>query len=143
MIGRGHVGSTRGNWPRTAPPAAARAVAVVLAAAHHAYVTHRVRADRPRLRPGPHRLGTSQHSAAARQPAAVRRTAGRRGALHRGDAAARPADRGVPGPALRMVAAARPPAPAPVRPARAVPPRRGAASPGPPDPGLPPRVPLR
>src|SRR5712691_7471757 len=128
MIGRGHVDSTRGDWPRTAPPAAAGAVAVVLAAAHHAYVTHRVRAGRPRLRPGPHRLGTGQYPAAAWQPAAVRRAAGGRGALHRGDAAARPADRGVAGPALRVVAADRAPAPAAVRADRAVHRRRGAVS---------------
>src|SRR5216683_874761 len=77
MMGRGHVGSTRGHRPAGAGPATAASVVPsrgglrgsslqagpVLAAAHHAFVTHRVRAGRLRLRLGPRRLGTGQHPA--------------------------------------------------------------------------------
>src|SRR6202022_5189891 len=77
MMGRGHVSGTRGDRAAGAGPAAADQLAAVLASAHDADVTHCVRSRRPRLRPGPDRLGAHRDPAAGGQPAAVRCPAGR------------------------------------------------------------------
>ena len=142
MMGRGHVGSTRGDRATGTGPAAAVQVAVRLAAARHADVTHCVRAGRAGLRHGPGRLGAGRHPAAHGRPAALLRPAGGRGGLHRGDAATRPAVRRVAGPPVRLVAADRPAATAAVRAARAVRCRRRTLRASAPDPGLPPGVQL-
>src|SRR5579859_1389012 len=91
---------------------------VALAAAEDAGPICRLYSDRPRLRPGPDRLATRHHAAAGGWRDPVRRTVGRRGDLHRGDATARPAVRDVARPAVRVVAAHRAAAAAVVRDAR-------------------------
>src|SRR5690349_9773326 len=142
MTGRGHVSSARGDGARGPGPATAPPAAVVLAPARYAHVTHCVRARRPRLRPGPDRLGTGRHPDQRPRHAAVRLPAGGRGDLHRGAAPAGPADRRVAGPALRVVAAHRAAATAVVRAARPVRHRRRAVRAGPADAALPPAVQL-
>ena len=142
MMGRGHVGSTRGDRATGTGPAAAVQVVVMLAAARHAHITHCVRAGRAVLRPGAHRLGAGRHTDPHGRPAALLCPAGGRGDLHRGDAAARPAVRRVARPVVRLVAADRPAAAAAVRAARAVRYRRRSLRTSAPDPGLPPGVQL-
>src|SRR5579872_4140437 len=142
-LGGRHVSSPRGDRaaPAGAPAPDPRAVGrssspayAALAAARHASLADRLRAGHRRQRRGTDRLGPHPHPAARRAPRAVRRATGRRRRLHRGHAAARPAVRGVAGPAVRLVAADRAAAPDALRAARAVRHRPGALPAGPPDP---------
>src|SRR5580693_2879586 len=92
---------------------------MVLAVAHPAPAADRLRAVRTGRLPGASGLGTRADPAARRGPVALHVAHGLRGDLHRGDQAARTADRRLPGSAVRVVAAGGPAAAAVLRAGRA------------------------